>query len=121
MQVERTWPGDKKEAESLWLDASSGASGLSTFGTKLSREDRFTVPIVIEAGAPNQTVDEAEERGAVLLDAVDDLCATYPTLDDLDGVMTVRLGQVDGPETHRTQQGAVCLFRAEINVHTRST
>lgn len=119
IQVVRGYPGDEIEGEYVWLDEPEGTlSPASIKAGRKHRDDEWTQPIIVFAGAAGQTMDEAEDRAAFLFAAVEDLFADEPTL-DVEGLKWIGDAALRGPTTFRTTSGAVSAYVIEPTLHAR--
>lgn len=105
----------------------SGDSSVPTMKSgRKHRDDRFGISCYILAATPGREHDEAEARVEVMLAAIDSLLADRSLLEDangvpLPGVVMVTLGDLDGPDSDASDEGALAYGRCTVNVHARLT
>lgn len=121
------WTGDP-ERDHIRVGAAptSGAEQVPTMKAgRKHRDDRFGISVYVLASTPGREHDEAEERTEELLAIVESVVAVHSLLqlndDGLDGVVMATVGDLDGPDSDATDQGALGYGRLVVNVHARLT
>ena len=119
--VRPSFPGDNTGPLAVWIGDIVGEIDIPvmTAGRKI-RDDIFEVKVVVRAqGQPD--VDTACEAVEALVEAVEDVLADAPSLDDFDGVIdATNTGTREGPD--RFDMGAagwMAVSRTSIVVHSR--
>jgi hypothetical protein len=121
VQVAFGWPGADLENEAVWFDGVTEGTvepgpGAMKSGRK-RRQDRFTITLQLAAGSATFSAEEAAERVQELYNAVENVCADNPTLDDLDGVQhAVQNGTTTGPEPVAMESGYSAFIEASVEV-----
>lgn len=126
--IHYAWVGPAAEAEEILLatdpDAGTpdvvGRHEIPTLGGRVSRDERYSVPLTIRVFDPDaepQNMATVEARAFALLAAVENLLADNPNL-DVDGVLSARAGDWSSTLTP-FQGGWACQLVFNIDVHAR--
>lgn len=122
------WTGTAAAAEEILLatdpDAGTpdvvGRHDIPTLGGRVSRDERYTVPLTIrvfQPGAEPQNMAATEARAFAILVDVENLLADNPSL-GVDGVLTAKAG--DWSSTLAPMEGGwACQVVFGIDVHAR--
>lgn len=114
LQVELGWPGDQAEAESVWLEGTTGTVEHPAFeNASRPGEDRYSVAVLVRAAAAGQTLEQAEARVDEIGSMVAGALADPGSYGD---VYDAVLGQKDGPLSMRESMGAVAEMRFIVNI-----
>lgn len=120
-QVSYGWPGKLLELDSVFVgnitDGQVTPKSMTT-GRK-PREDVFTVTVHCMAAVKGRSCLESEQAVELLYAALENVCAEYPTLNDLPGVVhAVQNGSTVGPESDLTTEGYVSFIDASVQVRS---
>lgn len=118
--VHTGWPGRYLERDHAWIERVQGTVDypLMTADRKF-RNDRFTVRVIFQSMRPGDSIAETDDRVEAMYAALEDLLANDPSLNEMPGVIAATLGFVEGPNGGLTDEGAVSLILADIEVHAR--
>lgn len=87
LQVEAGFPGDRMEAESVWVDELDGEITIPVMKSgRKHRDDEFTIPFEIRV-AGRSDLDSTMERISEIIAGIEDVLADDPGLDDFDGLI----------------------------------
>lgn len=127
MAIDTGHMGETQEREVIWLGATTGSlvvpvfTGPDTDANPITYDDDFKIPVHLVAGAPGQTLDEAEARLEVMYLALERTIRTDPQLKkdwgQVDGLIHVLLGDVIGPESFHTVEGMASF--CDVTLSTR--
>lgn len=97
------------DREHIRLADVTGTLSIPTWsgGGRAQRLDNYSINLYVFSGVPGMTPQEAEERVEELCHVIGDVLADDFTLGDLDGLLAAELGQVDGPTSWATDEGAL--------------
>ena len=116
VQIARQIPADIA-AEHVLLANIEGTMQLRTIKAgRKQREDRFTITVYIGAMRAGQTAEQAENRAAAFLAALEDVLANDATLTGVDGVQQINLGRVLGPDVETNTEGHIGTAVADVDV-----
>lgn len=120
VSVSQGWPGKHLEREHIWIDRVTGAVSMpfAMSGRKV-RDDEFTVRLVFQAASPGDSIQETDERADALYAFFENLLATDPSLENMDGVMDAPTWTAEGPNGELTDEGAVSFYVVELSVNSR--
>ena len=91
LQIEPGFPGDRLEAESVWIDELDGEIEIPVMSAgRKYRDDRFTIPFEIRV-AGKSDLDSTMERLAEIVAGIEDVMADDPGLDDFDGLLSAEV------------------------------
>lgn len=83
-------------------------------------DDQFTITFLFMAAPKGYTALEAGARCEEMTDALLDVLALSPGLDnDIPEIIDIQPGTFDGPEIENTNEGVVAFIRADVDVHVR--
>lgn len=122
VQVERMYPGDAIERDTVYLGATrpSTADIPTMKAGRKQLNDEFVIDIHIEARRPNQTAEEAETRCEELMATVEDVLLEDTSLGGIDGLLwATPTGERNGPDPYPTKEGAVAYARSAVECKTR--
>ena len=107
----------------VWLADTVGSIDYEVMGANLPRDDRFTVIVVCQAVSPGDDSAQAEERVQGFADsvmaAVSQAPTAYDPVDGMDGVISVTVANVDGPDTTPAPEGYGAVMTVAVEFHTR--
>lgn len=122
VNVSTVYPGDEAGAECIYVGDLTGPLTVPVTraaSARVTYDDRFDITWAIEAwGAdPDTTMARADQ----IIAAFQDVIATESQLDDLDGVVTARITDLNGPLGTDTRNGILAVAQIVVSVHARYT
>lgn len=85
--VEPGWPGDKLEAETVWVDQLDGDLSIAVLSAgRKRRDDKFDIPFEIRV-AGKSDLDATMDRLSEIVAAIEDVLADDPGLDAFTGLI----------------------------------
>lgn len=120
--VASIWPGDEAGVECIYLADLDGelTVPVSRDDQRVTYDDKFTITWAVELKANGRDPDELMARADVLLGALQDVIAMRSQLGKLDGVVSARLGEQNGPlGVEFRGVGLMVVARQLVNVHAR--
>jgi len=118
VQVAYAEPVSNVEAEHVFLGGARGLVNIPTMRTgRKTRDDTFVQEIHFTAGKPDQTAEQADTRVEEMYGALENLLATDPSLENLDGLKwAIQNGEVEffEPEAHAEGYVGYCTARIEL-------
>lgn len=122
VQIEPGFPGDRQEAESIWVDGLDGEVNIPVAkADRMHRDDKFDIPFQIRV-AGKVDLDETMQRVSEIVAGIEDPLATDPHLEDYAGAI-VAAEITDERMTAGEIKGAGWVGFAEVvvNVWVRLT
>jgi len=97
-------------------------SAMTGPGGPRQRDDLFEVAILVGAGQLGDTLEEAENKVAPILSAVEATLADYPTLPQVPEVLSATVSRIDGPDlAHIGDAQALAYAIVTVEVLARYT
>lgn len=127
VDVYYAWTGEPaRDHIRVGAPPTSGDSSVPTMKAgRKDRDDRFGISVYVLASTPGRSNTEAEERAEALLSIVESVLADHSLLqlndDGLPGVVMATVGDLDGPDSDATDEGALGYGRLVVNIHSRLT
>ena len=114
------WPGRHLERDHVWIDRVTGTVTMpfAMSGRKV-RDDQFTVRLVFQSSKPGDSIAETDETVETMYGHFEDLIATDPSLEAMDGVMDAPTWTAEGPNGELTDEGAVSFYVVDLTVNSR--
>lgn len=122
VNVTPIYPGDEAGAECVYLGDLAGPLSVPVTRAQDARvtyDDKFDITWAIEVWGTD--ADTTMARAAQIVAALQDVIATESQLDDLDGVVTARITDQNGPLGTDTRNGILAVAQVVVSVLARYT
>lgn len=119
LQVEPGWPGDRLEAEAVWVDELDGEVTIPvmTAGRKY-RDDKFTIPFEIRVAGKGD-LDDTMARLSEIVAGIEDDLADDPALGDFDGLISAEVSSERMTSGEIRNVGWIGFAEVVVSCHAR--
>jgi len=88
-------------------------------GANVIRDDFYTITMVVRAGQPGQSANQAETAVVDLYQELEDAMVADITLSSESDVLDWVIGSLNGPDSFPTEEGYIALMEVGVEVHER--
>lgn len=122
VNVSTIYPGDEAGAECVYIGDLTGPLTVPVTraaGARVTYDDRFDITWAIEIWGTDP--DETMARADQVIAAFQDVIANESQLDDLDGVVSARITDQNGPLGTSARSGVLAVAQLVVSIHARYT
>lgn len=120
VKIDSGLPGKNIEREHVFVARIAGQRRVVFLQAgRKTIEDVFTITFIFWVANPGNDTLEADDRAEVMAMCLLDVLAEDPSLGDLEGLMSAVEAQAEGPDNELTDEGAVSIFRTDVECEAR--
>lgn len=120
VKIDPGLPGKNIEREHVFVARITGQRNVAFLEAgRKTIDDDFTISFIFWVANPGSDTLEADDRVEQMSMCLLDVLADDPSLGDLDGLMWATEAQTEGPDPELTDEGAVSIFRTDVECKVR--